>query len=228
MHYLIHCPKSFGSGVEAADALEKAFVYVAGHYARWSPGGKGPVTFPALCTMLTQRRIKVPAKTEGGFEVGESRSGDWDLGEVHTNLRQVEVLIGALRTPLLKESEHVHVNPTQQSGVDASGILAGKRWVLESFGGDNIKSNDKIQEDLGKLWIESDLGSRMFFAARNIPKRIEGKIDGYYYEKRSDEKGDPVRKKRSEQFNVKILEREPVCLLESTLDRDMLILADPA
>ncbi len=91
--------------------------------------------------------------------------GEWDRGEVITNLRQIEILILALRSHVFEHASDVLVNPTQQAGFDATGMMREQPWVLEAFGGANVSNNGKLVADAKSL-ASAPEDALMFFACR--------------------------------------------------------------
>jgi len=166
MPYLVEATAVFGDAHEAADALQAAFLHVTS--ALWTPaseeGPAGQASFDELRTRLSRRTVAVGAWTHPAGKL-RVNSGQWDRGEVETNLRQIEVIILALRTAVFREATRVWVNPTQQAGADAEGEIGEERWVLEAYGGANVKNNRKLADDATALRAQPG-AYRKFFACR--------------------------------------------------------------
>lgn len=153
------------SAVAAADALSDAFVRIATEahgLAEPPPSDMSP--FDALRTRLDRRTVALSDWKHPNGVLTVS-GGDWDRGEVETNLRQIEVIILALRTNVLRAASDVRLNPTQQGGFDAHGLLDGVSWVLEAFGGVNVNNNEKLTKDAEALTAAPG-GTCRFFACR--------------------------------------------------------------
>jgi hypothetical protein len=151
--------------VDATDALMDAFERIASEaigLAEPAPIGKS--SFDVLRERLDQRTVFISDWTHPNAAVVVN-GGAWDRGEVETNLRQIEILILALRTSTLRTSNAVKVNPTQQAGFDAEGVLGETRWVLEAYGGTNVNNNNKIAVD-GESLRAAPVDTRRFFACR--------------------------------------------------------------
>ncbi len=107
----------------------------------------------------------------------------WELSEVHRQMCQVEVLIEALRLIQKKhpKGKITDLSPTQQSGVDAAGTdRNGKIWVLEAFGGINVRNNGKIGKNVASLMKKTEATHRYFAcfgdAWLNYDQRERGKF----------------------------------------------------
>ena len=148
MGYLIEPAATIGSAGEAASALSAAFIHIGALLLASPQPNQGEATFDHVASYLGSRMVKI---TGFDHELVTVPGRDWDRGEVETNLRQVEVLVHALRTEFLSPSVAIRVNPTQQPGYDAAGELSGRPWVLEAFGGARITNNDKLAYDLQSL-----------------------------------------------------------------------------
>ncbi len=127
------------------------------------PQSDGP-RFDALRKILGQRAVDLNEWSDPTKRLNVT-AGKWDRGEVETNLRQIEVIILALRSAKLRSSATVKINPTQQGGWDAEGISAEGPWVLEAFGGSNVTNNAKLEKDAAALKGAS-LGVTGYFACR--------------------------------------------------------------
>ncbi|MBX3223372.1 MAG: hypothetical protein KF795_22865 [Labilithrix sp.] len=164
MAYLVHLVTNL-RGTDAADAMEDVFTRVASEaigLAEPAPAGTSP--FDALRRGLDKRTVRVSDWCHPNGVVSVS-GGEWDRGEVETNLRQIEIIVLALRSSILRAATEVKLNPTQQGGFDAEGKLKGTAWVLEAFGGVNVKNNNKLAED-GEALSRAPEGTRRFFACR--------------------------------------------------------------
>ena len=155
----------------AANAMEAAFVQMAEQvFAPVERTISNRPGFDALREHLGERRVALT----GWQQSNQLRvsAGEWDRGEVETNLRQIEVIILALRSEKLRSSATVKLNPTQQSGWDAEGISGEGPWVLEAFGGANVMNNGKLENDATALH-KAPLGVTGYFACR--PKAWRGR-----------------------------------------------------
>lgn len=170
--YLITCTAPFETAKDAADALERAFVLLAPELFVTAPLATGPTpTFDELRASLDRPRIKLSSWSDPSGRL-KIPAQEWNRFELEMNLRQVEVLILALRTRTLAASKTVELNPTQQSGYDAAGILDDKRWVLEAFGGVDVTNNQKLKKELMALsGAEAQL---RFFACRSSALKRDG------------------------------------------------------
>lgn len=150
MPYLVEVSGTWGA-TEAADALEGAFLHMAeqvlGPVNR--PRSEGP-RFDALRKLLGQRAVDLNEWSDSTKRL-KVTAGEWDRGEVETNLRQIEVIILALRSAKLRFSDSVGLNPTQQSGWDAKGRNDEGHWVLEAFVGADVRNKDKVEKDAKSL-----------------------------------------------------------------------------
>jgi hypothetical protein len=175
MPFLIEVTGVFPTATEAADALEDAFLRIGAELfaSVADPDDSDGVTFPRLSERLSRRSMTLSAwrHPAGSLEIP---GRDWDRGEVEANLRQVEIIILALRSDPLRLATRVTVNPTQQSGFDAEGVLGTDLWVLEAFGGRHVRNNNKLSRDLTTLRGSS--ASHRFFACR--PSAIHRVIAG--------------------------------------------------
>jgi hypothetical protein len=152
-------------GVDAADALEDVFKRVASEAIGLAePAPIVGSSFDVLRERLDRRTVAIGDWKHPNALVSVN-GGEWDRGEVVTNLRQIEVLILALRAPILRTATSVKLNPTQQAGFDAEGVLGKARWVLEAFGGVNVTNNNKLVNDAASLRT-APVGTRRFFACR--------------------------------------------------------------
>lgn len=90
-------------------------------------------------------------------------------GEVFNNLGHMFVLLQAI--PILFDKCSLAPNlcaPTQQSDHEGERIadLQGAGWVLEAFGGTDVKNNGKLAKDLRALSARAKQGDRTFLAFR--------------------------------------------------------------
>lgn len=164
MPYLIEVTGSL-LGVDAANALEDVFTRIASEATGLAePAPEGEASFDSLRERLDRRTITI-SDWKHPNAIVLVNGGSWDRGEIETNLRQVEVLILALRTPVLRTATSVSLNPTQQAGFDAAGQLNKLQWVLEAFGGVNVNNKAKLARD-GESLRTASAGTRRFFACR--------------------------------------------------------------
>jgi hypothetical protein len=164
---------TLGTCTELADALELAFVQLAGEVMLPAKRSDSSMTFEALRQELGSRTV-VLSDWVHPQNLARVRGGVWDRGEVEMNLRQIEVLVLALRTERLAAARKVWVNPTQQGGFDAGGELDSTRWVLEAYGGVNVRNNRKLVADAQALSGAAP-GSTRFFACRPAAWVMKGK-----------------------------------------------------
>lgn len=166
MPYLIEVRRPFPNAPSAADALQAAFMHIIGDYLRSHPviDGAGSSEFETVRQVLSRPAVKVSqyGRDHADCWVAE---GEWDRGEVETNLRQVEVLILALRSPVLARASDVKLSPTQQRAEDVGGLLEGRPFALEAFGGMNVRNNDKLGKDARALAAMQV--THRFFACRS-------------------------------------------------------------
>ncbi len=166
MPYLVEALGVATDAREAADALEDVFVRLASelHEVRKGDCGEEGAPFDALRKRLSRRTVGISDWTHPGgkFRVN---GGQWDRGEIESNLRQIEIITLSLRTRVLASAVNVMVNPTQQAGLDAEGVVDTQRWALEAYGGVNVSNNGKLVEDARTLRALGD-GVRKFFACR--------------------------------------------------------------
>jgi len=104
---------------------------------------------------------------------GLPAEGEWELSEVHRQLCQVGVLIEAIKLVAIKHNRGsiVGLSPTQQSGSDARGTDDnGAVWVLEAFGGGNVRNNKKAHKDAKALCREPGVAHRYFACFREAWK----------------------------------------------------------
>ena len=163
MSYLVQLSRN-ATAAESADALEAAFVHLAIELLAPMDKLDPEPRFDSLRKRLDQRVITL-SKWRGADGLIETAGGEWDRGEIATNLRQIEIIILSLRSHVFEEALDVTVNPTQQGGFDATGTLPEGPWVLEVFGGANVSNNNKLALDAKSL-ASAPLGTRMFFACR--------------------------------------------------------------
>ncbi|MBK6514116.1 MAG: hypothetical protein IPG04_08330 [Polyangiaceae bacterium] len=122
---LLHDPGIFGSLVlmphlvevsvtwtakEAANAMEAAFVQMAEQVL--APVERSVSVLPrfdALRADLGKRRVTLDGWEDSSKQLWV-RGSEWDRGEVQTNLRQIEVIILALRSAKLRSSDSVELN----------------------------------------------------------------------------------------------------------------------
>ena len=166
MPYLVEVLGVFAEAREAADALEEAFVQIASELrgVAGADDAEGGALFHRLRNWLAQQAIGISSWSHQGGKL-RVHGGDWDRREVETNLRQIEIIIFALRGQTLASSTNVVVNPTQQAGLDAHGTQNGALWALEAYGGVNVKNNGKLVEDAKSLSAVG-AGIRKLFACR--------------------------------------------------------------
>ena len=151
-------------GHDAAEGLSEAFVRIAAELLTPGEGRAAPSRFDELRERLDRRKVDVPDWRDPVRPIVVN-GGRWDRGEVETNLRQIEVIVLALRSSILAGSASVRVSPTQQGGFDAVGIRDGRPWALEAFGGSNVNNNNKLVED-GASLARAASGTLRLFACR--------------------------------------------------------------
>ena len=149
---------------DAADALQEVFVRVATEAIGLLEPMETLRTFDQLRERIGRRDVEIGGWTHPTGKVIVA-GGWWDRGEIETNLRHIEVIALALRSVVLRCAKSVNLNPTQQSGFDASGEVDGKPWVLEAYGGVSVENNNKLV-DAAKALRETPGDARRFFACR--------------------------------------------------------------
>ncbi len=165
MPCLVEIDGTLSDADEAASALEDVFRRLASELR----GLAAPLepehddSFDGLRKWLSCRTVGISDWLHPGKKLRVT-GGAWDRGEVATNLRQIEVLILALRAPVLAHARDVKLNPTQQAGADATGALDGERWALEAYGGVDVDNNGKLDADAVSL--AASMTDRRFFACR--------------------------------------------------------------
>jgi len=169
MPYLVEVAPGM-TAIEAVSLLQDAFIQVATEVL--DPTNKPfedtlphqHLQFDRLRTLLNRRDTDISDWLDSTARI-KVNGGQWDCGEVETNLRQIEVIVLALRTAQLRQSINLRVNPTQQSGFDAEGTQDGNRWVLNAYGGVNVTNNGKLVEDAEALSLAKDF-KQLLFACR--------------------------------------------------------------
>jgi len=155
------------TAIQAVSLLQDAFVQVATEVM--DPTNKSfedtlphqHLQFDRLRTLLNRRDTDISDWLDSTARI-KVNGGQWDCGEVETNLRQIEVIVLALRTAQLRQSTNLRVNPTQQSGFDAEGTQDGNRWALEAYGGANVTNNGKLAENIETLSAAKDFKVLLF------------------------------------------------------------------
>jgi hypothetical protein len=166
MSYLVEVAPGL-TAIEAVSLLQDAFIQVTTEVM--DPTNKSfedtlphqHLQFDRLRTLLNRRDTDISDWLDPTAKI-KVNGGQWDCGEVETNLRQIEVIILALRTPQLRQSTNLRVNPTQQSGFDVEGTQEGTRWALEAYGGVNVTNNGKLAEDAETLSAAKDFKVLLF------------------------------------------------------------------
>ncbi len=166
MPYLIEVAPGM-TAIEAVSLLQDAFIQIATEVM--DPTSKSfedtlphqHLQFDRLRTLLDRRDTDISDWLDSTARI-KVNGGQWDCGEVETNLRQIEVIVLALRTAQLRQSTNLRVNPTQQSGFDAEGTQDGTRWVLEAYGGINVTNNGKLAEDAETLSSAKDFNLHLY------------------------------------------------------------------
>jgi hypothetical protein len=158
-------------GNSIPDDLSRAYVALATAFLRHRGGGSvaSEKTDPCLldsAVCATEQHIDLRQTRENCDLIATDEERP---GEVFNNLGHMFVLLQAIRildekcslTPCL-------CAPTQQSENEGERIadLKGGGWVLEAFGGSDIKNNAKLAKDLRTLSVRAKQGDRTFLAFR--------------------------------------------------------------
>lgn len=176
------------TAIEAVSLLQDAFIHIATEVMDPTTNPFDDTLphqyaqFDRLRTLLNRRDTDISDWLDSTGRV-KVNGGQWDCGEVETNLRQIEVIVLALRTEQLRQSTNLRANPTQQSGFDAEGTLDRNRWALEAYGGVNVTNNEKLVEDAETLAAAKDR-KLLWFACRpnawRSPKSIRSVSAGTF------------------------------------------------
>lgn len=169
--YLVQASGSIDAA-DAAEALDDVFVRIATEAIGIAETTEGKPSFDGLRERLNRRKVGISDWRHPGGVVTIG-GGEWDRGEIETNLRQIEIIVLALRSAVLRAATSIVLNPTQQSGFDATGLLDGKPWVLEAYGGANVENNNKLKDDASALNTAPG-DARKFFACRPTAWRRKG------------------------------------------------------
>src|SRR5947207_2834326 len=119
MSYLVDVLRP-ATAADAAEALTEVFTKVTSEVLGLAEPAERGLRFDELRRLLNRRKIGI-SDWEHSARLLRVNGGQWDRGEVETNLRQIEIIVLALRSPVLASATNVKLNPTQQSGFDASG-----------------------------------------------------------------------------------------------------------
>ncbi len=176
MTHLIHVdPLGFDTAAAAADALQGAFEAIATELFAPRAHDAAVGGFEAQRLRLAPRKILITAHSHPEKKVLVAAK-QWDRFELEMGLRQAEVLILALRTPILAAATNVTINPTEQAGADAAGDGPEGPWVLEVFGGGDVSNNRKLEKNATALLAFGDERQKLFACRRSAlgghrPKR---------------------------------------------------------
>lgn len=158
------------SGNSICEDLTRVYIALSTAFLRHQGGGS-----VALETTDPYLLDSAVCATEKHIDLRQTRE-DCDLiatdeerpVEVFNNLGHIFVLLQAVH--ILKKCSLIPslCAPTQQSNHEGEriGDLRGEGWVLEAFGGSNIKNNAKIAKDLRTLSLRANGGDRTFLAFR--------------------------------------------------------------
>lgn len=174
MPYLVEIAPGM-TALESADVLRDAFIHIATEAIELTSKPKngsaldGDALFDSLRKQFDHRYARI-----GNWQHPTGKlyvnGGKWDRGEIETALRQIEVLVLALRTQPLRAATHLQVNPTQEPGFDADGLVEAGRWVLEANGAIKASIRSQLAENARKLSTAKDCQLR-FYACRPLAFR---------------------------------------------------------
>ena len=166
MTYLVTVDAAgFDTAGAAADALQEAFEHIARELFAPRPWDGNAIDFAAQRKRLAPRKVLITAHAHAEKKLVVPAK-QWDRFELEMNLRQIEMIILALRTPMLSASTSVHVSPTQQGGADATGNGPDGAWVLEVFGGGDVTNNRKLAKDATALLSVGEQTVKLFACRR--------------------------------------------------------------
>ncbi|HEX4608722.1 MAG TPA: hypothetical protein VH092_11015 [Urbifossiella sp.] len=158
-------------GPDIAADLERAYVTLAAAFLKHR-GGDGNDTSDADPVMLDQTVCATEKVVDlrPAQAVCDLIAADEERpGEIFDNLGHMFVLLQAI--PILRGTHGLipqFCAPTQQSKHEGNRIadLQGEGWVLEAYGGVDVRNNDKLALDLRALFLVKPTLPRTFLAFR--------------------------------------------------------------
>jgi hypothetical protein len=169
MRYLVEIAPGM-TALESADVLRDAFVRIATEAVEFiERQTEGSLLRDDALFDSIRKRVDYRFAHIGNWQHPSGKlfvnGGKWDRSEVEATLRQIEVIVLALRTEQLRAATNLQVNPTQEPGFDADGLVQGNRWVLEANGEVKASIKSHLAENGKKLCAAKDCQLR-FYACR--------------------------------------------------------------